>query len=120
MKRFTEEHEWVEVKGNTATIGITAHAAKELGDITFVELPEMDTELAQGDMAATVESVKAAAEVYAPISGTVSAVNNSVVESPEAVNDAPEGSGWLFKLTDINVSELESLMTEEDYEEYLG
>jgi len=118
MKRYTEEHEWVELKDGIAVIGISVHAAHELGDITFVELPEIDTELDQGDAAATVESVKAAADVYAPIGGTVVAVNGDVEAKPEMLNDGPETVGWLFKLRDVKESDLDSLMSAADYDEF--
>lgn len=118
MKRYTEEHEWVELKDGEAVVGISIHAAHELGDITFVELPEVGSTFDQGDAAATVESVKAAAEVYAPIGGTVSEVNSSLEDSPETVNDGPEAAGWLFKLRDVKESDLASLMSAADYDEF--
>lgn len=120
MKRYTEEHEWVDFQNGVATIGITQHAAKELGDITFVELPALGEAVTQGEPAATVESVKAAAEVYSPVGGTVSEVNADAVATPELVNSAPEIGGWLYKLTKVNASDLDALMSEDEYEEYLA
>ncbi len=121
MKRFTEEHEWVEwdLKARTATVGITTHAAKELGDITFVELPELETRFAQGDPFAVVESVKAAADIFAPCGGVVAEVNRDLDEKPEIINASPEHDGWICKLKEITLSDLEGLMTEDEYEEFL-
>ncbi len=120
MRRYTREHEWVEVSGSTAVIGITSHAAHELGDITFVELPEAETTCQQGDALGVIESVKAASDVYAPISGKISEVNTALEDAPESVNNSPEQEGWLFKLTDIDDSEVEKLMTEDQYKEFIG
>lgn len=119
MKKYTKEHEWVEIKGTEAIIGITAHAAKELGDITFVEMPPEGTDLIVGDVLGTIESVKAASDIYAPISGTVSSINNELEEEPAIVNNSPEGKGWICKLDNIDLVELEDLMSQEQYEKYL-
>ena len=119
MKKYTKEHEWVEIKGVEAVIGITAHAAKELGDITFVEMPPEGTDLIVGDVLGTIESVKAASDIYAPISGTVSSINNELEEEPAIVNNSPEEKGWICKLDNIDLVELEDLMSEEQYQEYL-
>lgn len=119
MKKYTKEHEWVEIKGTEAVIGITAHAAKELGDITFVEMPPEGTDLIVGDVLGTIESVKAASDIYAPISGTVSSINNELEEEPAIVNSSPEGKGWVCKLENIDLVELEDLMSQEQYEKYL-
>ena len=118
-KFFTKDHEWVEVDGEFAFIGISEHAAEELGDITFVELPEMDAEIIVGDPCAVVESVKAASDIYAPVSGKVVEVNATLEENPALINDSAEDEGWLCKITDIDVAELDSLMTVEEYEQYL-
>lgn len=116
--KFTSDHEWIRVEGDVATIGITKHAAEQLGDVVFVELPEVGATFDQGSDMAVVESVKAASDVYAPVSGEVTEVNQSIVEGPEGVNDAPEGDGWFvkFKLTDA--SQLDALMDEAAYKEH--
>ncbi len=103
MKYFTKEHEWLEVNGSSATVGITKHAAKELGDITFVELPEIGNEYSAGEVFSVVESVKAASDIYSPVSGTVSEVNSELEDSPEIVNQDAEGKGWICKFSDVNV-----------------
>lgn len=118
MMRYTEQHEWVLLKGDTAIVGISAHAAKELGDITFVELPELEDEVGQGEQLAVVESVKAAADVYSPISGVVSEVNEELEDTPELVNESPEDEGWICKLTDVSSDEMDSLMDEAAYKEF--
>jgi glycine cleavage system H protein len=116
---FTEEHEWIEVEGNTATVGITDYAQEQLGDITFVELPEEGESVAKGDAHCVVESVKAASDVYAPVSGDVTEVNEGLEDEPELLNNDPEGDGWLFKLKLDDKSELEGLMDEEAYKSFL-
>jgi glycine cleavage system H protein len=110
MLRFTEEHEWLNLDGDIATVGITEHAAKQLGDIVFVQLPEVGTRLAQGDGAAVVESVKAASDVYAPLAGEVVEVNQTVVDDPASVNADPQGKAWFFKLKLDDVSAMDGLM----------
>jgi glycine cleavage system H protein len=119
MKRFSEDHEWVEWDNGIATIGITAYAAEEMGDITFVELPEKGVVFAQGDSLCVVESVKAAADVFAPVGGTVAQVNQRLDESPGLINTSPEKEGWICRLVEVDESELDSLMTEEQYEQFL-
>src|SRR3954447_10871930 len=96
--RFTKDHEWVELDGEVATVGITAYAAEQLGDVVFVEVPEVGKQVKAGDGFAVVESVKPASDVYAPISGEVVAANSEIAETPETVNAAPEGAGWFAKL----------------------
>ncbi len=120
MKRFTEEHEWVEIDGDIATIGISAHAAKELGDITFIDMPETDVEIAQGDVLTVVESVKAASDVFSPLSGIVSEVNPALEKNPEVMNESPEHDGWICRMSRINTDELSGLMTEEEYSDFVG
>ena len=120
MKRYTEEHEWIEVNNDLAVVGITAHAAKELGDITFVEVPELGAEFSQGDVLSVVESVKAASEVYSPISGTVCEVNTGLEERPELMNSGPESDGWICKMNKFNDDELQGLMTEEEYADFIS
>lgn len=120
MKRFTEQHEWVKLEGGVAVIGITDHAAKELGDITFIELPEVGTALSGGDAIGVVESVKAAADVYCPVSGTVCEVNESLEDAPEVVNESPEGDGWICKLEGVSEADVEALMSEDEYNEFIN
>ncbi len=112
---FTEEHEWIDVEGDTATVGITDYAQEQLGDIVFVELPDVGTVVEQGGDAAVVESVKAASDVYAPISGEVTEANGALEDDPALVNTSPEEDGWFFKLTISDKSELEGLMNEKTY-----
>ncbi len=119
MKKYTEEHEWINLEEGLATVGISAHAAHELGDITFIELPEVDTNVKQGDSIGTVESVKAASDIYSPVGGHISAVNTEVEDSPEIVNDSPEEKGWLCKLDNVNADEMQALMTDAEYEEFI-
>ena len=116
---FTKDHEWVEVEGDTGTIGITDYAQAKLGDITYVEAPEVGKVLARGDTAAVVDSVKAAADVYAPIGGTVSAINAALEDEPELVNTDAELGGWLFRLTLSDAAELSGLMDGAAYAEYI-
>jgi glycine cleavage system H protein len=112
---FTKEHEWVRVEGDTATVGITDHAQEALGDIVFVEVPEAGRQVSKGQEAAVVESVKAASDVYAPVSGVVTEGNQKVADDPALVNGDPEGEGWFFKLKLLNPQELEGLMDENAY-----
>ena len=115
---FTREHEWIRVEGDTATVGISDHAQEALGDIVFAEVPEAGRSLAKGQEAAVVESVKAASDVYAPVSGTVTEGNQAVVDEPSLVNTDPEGEGWFFKLTLSDAGELSGLMNADDYQAY--
>jgi glycine cleavage system H protein len=119
LKKYTEEHEWINLEEGLATVGISAHAAHELGDITFIELPEVDTDVKQGDSIGTVESVKAASDIYSPVGGRISAVNTAVEDSPEIVNDSPEEKGWLCKLDNVNEDEIQALMSDAEYEEFI-
>lgn len=118
--RFTKDHEWVELVGDTATIGITAYAAEQLGDVVFVELPEAGRALKAGEAMAVVESVKAASDVYAPISGEVTAANADLGGNPETVNEAPEGSGWFVKVKVADSHEIDALMDRAAYEAFLA
>jgi len=115
---FTDEHEWVDVEGSTATVGITDYAQGQLGDIVFVELPSVGKQLEKGDDAAVVESVKAASDVYAPISGKVLESNEDLEEDPALVNTDPEDGGWFFRMTVSDESELEGLMDEAAYKAF--
>ena len=117
---FSEEHEWIEVDGDTATIGITDYAQEQLGDIVFVEVPAIGASLAKGKEAAVVESVKAASDVFAPVSGTVSESNAALEDDPALVNTAPEGDGWFFKLAMSDPAELDGLMDEAAYKDFVA
>ena len=118
--RFTKDHEWVTLEGDVATIGITAHAAEQLGDVVFVETPEKGRTVKAGEAFAVVESVKAASDVYAPISGEVIEANGALGDAPETVNAAPEAAGWFAKLKVANPAEVEALMDRHAYEAYLA
>ena len=117
--RYTKEHEWVRVDGGEATVGITKYAAEQLGDVVFVELPEAGRTVGAGGEAAVVESVKAASEVYAPVSGEVTASNPALGDDPAKVNADPEGDGWFFKLKLADAGEVAKLMTREQYDEFV-
>ena len=117
---FTQEHEWIEVEGDTATVGITDYAQSQLGDIVFVEVPAEGAAVSKGGEAAVVESVKAASDVYSPVSGTVREGNPVLEEDPALVNSAPEGDGWFFKLTISDTSELDGLMDESTYQDFVA
>ena len=117
---YTEDHEWISVDGDTATVGITDYAQAQLGDVVFVEVPEAGTALAKGKEAAVVESVKAASDVYAPVSGTVTEGNAALADDSSLVNSAPEGGGWFFKLTLSDPGELDGLMDAESYQAFVA
>ncbi len=117
---FTSEHEWISVEGVTATIGITDYAQAQLGDIVFVEVPPSGTIVAKGKEAAVVESVKAASDVYAPVSGEVTEANAALEADPSLVNTAPESEGWFFRLTLSDPSELDGLMDEAGYKAFVA
>ena len=119
--KFLDSHEWIKVDDNTVIVGISDHAQNELGEVVFVELPAIGDEFISGDEAAVVESVKAASEVYTPISGEVIEVNNTLEENPELVNTSPYEEGWFFKLevSDENLGSIDSLMTAEEYSSML-
>jgi glycine cleavage system H protein len=117
--RFTKDHEWVALDGDVATVGITAYAAEQLGDVVFVEVPDAGRSVAKGEGLAVVESVKAASDVYAPISGTVIEGNAALADAPETVNEAPEADGWFAKLKVSDPAEYESLMDRAAYDAFL-
>ncbi|MFN3456252.1 MAG: glycine cleavage system protein GcvH [Novosphingobium sp.] len=117
---FTKDHEWIAVEGAEATVGITDYAQSQLGDITFVELPGEGSEVGKGDSASVVDSVKAASDVYAPVSGKVTVANAALEDQPELVNSDPEGEGWLWKMTLSDAAELEGLMDEAAYQAYVA
>ncbi|MEM7690661.1 MAG: glycine cleavage system protein GcvH [Pseudomonadota bacterium] len=116
---FTEEHEWIDTEGDSATVGITDYAQEQLGDIVFVELPSVGTMLEKEGDAAVVESVKAASDVYAPISGEVTEGNEALEDEPALVNSSPEEDGWFFRMTIADKAELEGLMDEKAYKEFV-
>jgi glycine cleavage system H protein len=117
--RYTKDHEWISVEGDIGTVGITSYAQEQLGDIVFVELPEVGKALTKGGEAAVVESVKAASEVYAPVSGEVVAVNKDLEGAPATVNEDAQGKGWFLRIKLSARDEVDQLMTEEQYKQYL-
>jgi len=117
---YTREHEWMKLVGDVATIGITDYAQRALGDITYVELPEVGAEVHQGEEFAVVESAKAASDVFAPVSGTVSEVNPDLAEHPELINQDPYGKGWLCRVTGVASDQLRTLLTPEEYEKLIA
>ena len=120
MLKFTKEHEWLKVEGDVAVVGITSHAADQLGDLVFVELPEVGAQLTKDGDAATVESVKAASDVYCPLDGEVVEVNQAIVDDPSLVNSDPQGAGWFFKLKLANASDIDGLLDESAYQELIA
>ncbi|WP_081501933.1 MULTISPECIES: glycine cleavage system protein GcvH [unclassified Thermotoga] len=118
MKKYTKTHEWVVVEDKVATVGITNHAQEQLGDVVYVDLPEVGREVKRGEVVASIESVKAAADVYAPLSGKIVEVNEKLDTEPELINKDPEGEGWLFKMEISDESELEDLLDEQAYQEF--
>ena len=119
-RKYTQEHEWVQVEGDIGTVGITDHAAAELGDIVFVELPETGSEFSAGDSVGTIESVKAVADLFLPVSGEIIEINEAVVDNPELLGNAAMDDGWLVKVRLVEPSELERLLDASAYEELLG
>lgn len=118
--RYTKEHEWVNVEGDTATVGITDHAQKELGDIVYVDLPKPGATAEKGKTIGSVESVKAVSDIYSPVSGEVTAVNDLLATAPEKLNQDPHGAAWLFKLKLSSPDEMKELMSAADYAAYAG
>ena len=117
--KYTREHEWIRIEGDTATVGITFYAQVQLGDVVFVELPEAETSADQGAEVAVVESVKAASDIYAPVTGTIVESNSELSDRPELVNEDPENDGWFFKMNLSDTSELEDLLDEADYQTFI-
>jgi glycine cleavage system H protein len=117
--RYTRGHEWIRLDGDTATVGISDYAQEQLGDIVFVELPEVGKKLAKGAEAAVVESVKAASEIFAPVAGEVIEINDALADAPGAVNDDPEGAGWFLKLKLENRADVDALMDSAAYKAFL-
>lgn len=118
-KRYTKEHEWVVLDGDIATVGITDHAQEQLGDVVFVELPEVNREVVAGEACAVVESVKAASDVYAPLTGKVVETNSEIIDDPALVNSDAEGEGWFFRIELDDTDAFEALMDADAYEEYV-
>ena len=117
---YTKEHEWIRVENGDVTVGITHHAQQELGDIVFVELPQVGATFSAGDTLGTVESVKAVSDVYAPVGGEVIEVNEALNDKPELINEFPHGDGWIAKLRLADKAELEGLLSADDYEAYIA
>ena len=118
--KFTDQHEWLSIEDDIAYVGITGYAQEQLGDVVFVELPETGAEFTRGDEAAVVESVKAAAEVYAPATGDITETNKDLEGSPELVNSDPQGNGWFFKMRLSNLSETDAMMDEQSYKKFVA
>ncbi len=120
MKKYSEEHQWIDLNDDgTATVGITKYAADELGEITFIELPENGRQLAAGEQLCVVESVKAASDVFMPVTGTITEVNTELEKSPELVNEGPETSGWICKATGVDQTAVDALMDEAAYKAFI-
>ncbi len=119
-RKYSQEHEWVQTDGDIATVGVTEYAASELGDVVFVELPEVGSEVNMGEAVGTIESVKAVADLFSPVSGEVVEVNEAVVDSPELVNSDPLEGGWLLKIRLVDSAELDQLLSAADYQALLG
>ena len=118
-KYYSKTHEWVKTDGEEAIVGISEYAAADLGDITFVDLPREGTDLICGDSIGTIESVSASSDVYSPVSGTVTAVNHALDDDPGLISSSAEGKGWLYKLDNIDPTEVDELLSEQEYAEYL-
>lgn len=118
--QYTKEHEWVRLEDGIAVVGITDYAQDHLGDVVFVELPDVGTEVAQFEPFGVIDSVKASSELYAPLSGEVEAINDALTEQPELVNQAPYGEGWMIKVRPADLAELEQLLDADGYEQFLG
>ena len=118
--KYTEEHEWLRVEGDLVVVGITEHAAEQLGDVVFVELPEVETMVAKGDDAAVIESVKAASDILAPLDGEIVEVNDKLTDKPGLVNEDPTGAAWFFKMKLDDLSVLDQFMDEDEYQDLVG
>ena len=118
--KYTKEHEWLRVEGDLVVVGITEHAASQLGDVVFVELPETETMVAEGDEVCVIESVKAASDILAPVDGEIVAVNTKLVDNPGLVNEDPTGAAWFFKMKLDDLSVLDELMDEDEYQDLIG
>jgi glycine cleavage system H protein len=118
--KYTKEHEWLRVQGDLVVVGITEHAAEQLGDVVFVELPEIDAMVAQGDEVCVIESVKAASDILAPLDGEIVAVNEKLTDNPGLVNEDPTGAAWFFKMKIEDMSVLDEFMDEDEYADLIG
>lgn len=118
--KYTEEHEWLRVEGDEIVVGITAHAAEQLGDVVFLELPEVGDTVSVDDEVVVIESVKAASDILSPLDGEISEVNEALVDNPNAVNDDPEGEAWLFKIKASDLSPMDDYMSEAKYKDFIG
>ena len=118
--KYTEEHEWLRLEGQIAVVGITEHAAEQLGDLVFVELPEIGTEVSKDDEVVVIESVKAASDILAPLSGKIIEVNQSIVEDPSLVSSDPAGQGWFFKIEIQDTGDLDSMMSKDEYDKFIS
>jgi glycine cleavage system H protein len=118
--KFTEDHEWLKVDGDLIVVGITAHAAEQLGDVVFVELPELETQVAKGDEVCVIESVKAASDILAPLDGEIVAVNDALADNPGLVNEDPQGDAWFFKMKIADMAALDEYMPEDEYNEFIA
>lgn len=118
--KFTEEHEWLRVEGDVVVVGVTAHAAEQLGDVVFVELPEIDTEVSKDDEVCVIESVKAASDILAPLDGEIVEVNEALVDEPGKVNEDPIGDAWFFKMKASDLSQMDDYMDEAAYNDFIG
>jgi len=118
--KYTEDHEWLRIEGDLVVVGITEHAATQLGDVVFVELPEVETMVAAGDEVVVIESVKAASDISAPVDGEIVAVNEALVDTPALVNEDPTGAAWFFKIRVDDLSVLDQFMDEDEYNELIG
>lgn len=118
--KFTEEHEWLRQEGDEIVVGITIHAAEQLGDVVFVELPEEGTVISKDDEVVVIESVKAASDILAPIDGEITEVNSALTDNPAAVNDDPQGEAWFFKMKPSDPSQMDEFMTEAEYQAYIA
>ncbi len=117
--KYTEEHEWLEIDGDLVVVGITEHASTQLGDVVFVELPEIETQVAKGDEVCVIESVKAASDILAPLEGEIVQVNDKIVANPALVNEDPMGAAWFFKMKVDDLSALDDLMDEDEYKDFI-
>ncbi len=118
--KYTEDHEWLNADGDVVTVGITEHAATQLGDVVFIELPEVETQVAKGDEIVVIESVKAASDIVAPLDGEIVEVNEALVDTPSMVNDDPTGAAWFFKIKVDDASAVDAYMTEDEYKDLIG
>ena len=118
--KYTEEHEWVRLEGQEVVVGITEHAAEQLGDLVFVELPEVGKEVSKDDEVVVIESVKAASDILAPLNGKITEVNEAIVEDPSLVNSDPAGEGWFFKLELKDAADLDSMMSKDEYDAFIS